>query len=60
MLNDWPHPVLLLAPPVSFPKKIALFGIVEIHDFHPGIPFSFKRLDNNQTLHAMQKYHIII
>jgi len=35
------YPVLLRAPPVSFPK--ALFGIVEIHDFHPQYPFNFNR-----------------
>ena len=36
------YPILLRAPPVSFPKKIALFGIVEIHGFHPQKPFNFK------------------
>jgi len=29
-----PYPVFLRAPPVSFPKTIALFGIADIHDFH--------------------------
>ena len=54
------YPVLLRAPPVSFPKTIALSGIVDIHDFHPGSPFYFKGLSKDQVLHAMQNYHIII
>ncbi len=55
------HPILLRAPPVGFPKKIALFGgIADIHDFHPGSPFYFKGLSKDQVLHAMRNYYIII
>jgi hypothetical protein len=55
-----PYPVLLRAPPVSFPKNVTLFGIAGTHDFHPGIPFYFKRLSKNHAWHDRQNYNIMI
>ena len=54
------YPVLLRAPPVSFPKNIALFGIAAVHDFHPGIHFYFNGLSKDHVLHARQNYNIMI
>jgi len=51
---------LLRAPPKSLPEKIALFGVVEIHDFPSGNACDFARLSNNLALCARQNYNIII
>jgi hypothetical protein len=37
---------------VSFSKTIALFGLADVHDFHPGIHFYFNGLGKDQVLHA--------
>jgi len=45
-----PHPVLLRARPVGFPKDTGLFGgVADIHAFHQGTPFYFKNLGENQA-----------
>ena len=44
-----PRPVFLRARPVSFPKTLALFGIVGILDFPPKNPFNFRGLCRNES-----------
>jgi len=56
----WPYPVLLRAPPVSFPKTLALFGIVETHGFHSDIHLNFSGLGNNRALNNRRNYYITI
>jgi hypothetical protein len=45
--------------PVSFPKRAAPSGIVDICDFRLGNLFNFKRLSKNQVLHNRQIFYII-
>src|SRR3990172_7789948 len=56
----WPYPVLLRAPPVGLPKTIALFRVVDIHDFHPQKPFRSSWLDRDQPCYNRRKYYITI
>jgi len=54
------YPVFLRARPVSFPKNIAIFGIANIHAFHPNNPCNFSRLDRNPSSNDRRNYHITI
>jgi len=55
------HPILLRAPPVGFPKKIALFGgIADIFGFHHRNPLNVNKLVQNKALYNRRNYHIII
>ena len=55
-----PNPILLRAPPVSFPKTLALSGVVDMHGFNPKKPFKFSWLDRNQACYNRRKYYITI
>lgn len=54
------YPVLLGAPPISFPKKTGLSGILEAHGIHDEIHFNFTRLGNKQTLNDRRNYYVTI
>ena len=46
------YSVFLRASLISFPKRVAPFGIGDIHDFHHRNPLNLNRLSRTEALHA--------